>query len=47
MPLTINVPDTLRKSVEAASAGKNTVLYTAKVRGENFWALGLARLTKR
>ena len=30
MPLTINIPDTLRKSVEAASAGKNTVLYTAK-----------------
>lgn len=30
MPLTINVPDTLRRSVEAASAGKNTVLYTAK-----------------
>lgn len=30
MPLTISVPDTLRKSVEAASNGKNTVLYTAK-----------------
>lgn len=30
MPLTINIPDTLRASVEAASAGKNTVLYTAK-----------------
>ncbi|MDD3884564.1 MAG: SUMF1/EgtB/PvdO family nonheme iron enzyme [Gallionella sp.] len=30
MALTINVPDTLRKSVEAASNGKNTVLYTAK-----------------
>jgi len=30
MPLTINVPDTLRRSVEAASGGKNTVLYTAK-----------------
>lgn len=30
MPLTINIPDTLRKSVEAASSGKNTVLYTAK-----------------
>lgn len=30
MPLTINVPDTLRKSVEAASQGRNTVLYTAK-----------------
>ena len=29
MPLTINIPDTLRKSVEAASQGKNTVLYTA------------------
>lgn len=30
MALTINVPDTLRKSVEAASQGRNTVLYTAK-----------------
>ena len=30
MPLTINVPDTLRRSVEAASGGKLTVLYTAK-----------------
>ena len=30
MALTINVPDTLRKSVEAASGGRNTVLYTAK-----------------
>ena len=25
--------------------GTFTVLYTAKVRGENFWALGMARLT--
>lgn len=30
MALTINVPDTLRKAVEAASGGHNTVLYTAK-----------------
>jgi formylglycine-generating enzyme len=30
MPLTINVPDTLRRSIEAASGGKSTVLYTAK-----------------
>lgn len=30
MSLTINVPDTLRKAVEAASQGRNTVLYTAK-----------------
>lgn len=30
MPLTINITDTLRKSVEAASGGRNTVLYTAK-----------------
>ena len=30
MALTINIPDTLRKSVEAASGGRNTVLYTAK-----------------
>lgn len=30
MSLTISVTDTLRKSVEAASQGKNTVLYTAK-----------------
>ena len=30
MALTISVPDTLRKSVEAASGGRNTVLYTAK-----------------
>lgn len=30
MAITINIPDTLRKSVEAASGGKNTVLYTAK-----------------
>lgn len=30
MPLTINVPDTLRKAVESASQGRNTVLYTAK-----------------
>ena len=30
MALTINIPDTLRKSVEAASQGKNTVMYTAK-----------------
>ena len=30
MALTINIPDQLRKSVEAASGGKNTVLYTAK-----------------
>lgn len=30
MPLTISVPDTLRKAVESASGGKVTVLYTAK-----------------
>ena len=30
MALIISVPDTLRKSVEAASLGQNTVLYTAK-----------------
>ncbi len=30
MPLTISVPDTLRRSVESASGGKVTVLYTAK-----------------
>lgn len=30
MTLTINITDTLRKSVEAASGGRNTVLYTAK-----------------
>lgn len=30
MPLTINVPDTLRRSVESASQGRNTVIYTAK-----------------
>jgi formylglycine-generating enzyme len=30
MALTISVPDTLRKSVEAASLGQNTVLYTTK-----------------
>lgn len=30
MALTISVTDTLRKSVEAASLGRNTVLYTAK-----------------
>lgn len=30
MAITINVPDQLRRSVEAASAGKLTVLYTAK-----------------
>ncbi len=30
MALTINIPDTLRKSVEAASGGRNTVLYTDK-----------------
>lgn len=30
MALTISVTDTLRKSVEAASQGKNTVMYTAK-----------------
>jgi sulfatase modifying factor 1 len=30
MALTINITDTLRKSVEAASGGRNTVLYTAK-----------------
>ena len=30
MALTINIIDTLRKSVEAASGGRNTVLYTAK-----------------
>ena len=29
MPITINVPDALRAQVEAASGGKNTVLYTA------------------
>jgi len=29
MPLTISVPDSLRMSVEAASGGKQTVLYTA------------------
>lgn len=29
MPLVINAPDALRKSVEAASAGRNTVIYTA------------------
>lgn len=30
MSLTINAPDQLRKQVEAASAGQNTVVYTAK-----------------
>ena len=30
MPLTISAPDSLRMSVEAASGGLNTVLYTAK-----------------
>jgi sulfatase modifying factor 1 len=30
MAISINIPDTLRKSVESASGGKNTVLYTAK-----------------
>lgn len=30
MALTINITDTLRKSVEAASGGRNTVLYTSK-----------------
>ena len=30
MALTISITDTLRKSVEAASGGRNTVLYTAK-----------------
>ena len=30
MALTINITDTLRRSVEAASGGRNTVLYTAK-----------------
>lgn len=30
MSLVINAPDALRKSVEAASGGRNTVLYTAK-----------------
>ena len=30
MTLTINVPDSLRRSVEAASQGKVTVMYTAK-----------------
>lgn len=30
MALTINITDTLRASVEAASGGRNTVLYTAK-----------------
>ena len=30
MALIINLPDTLRKSVEAATQGRNTVIYTAK-----------------
>jgi len=30
MPITISVPDALRQSVEAASGGRNTVLYDAK-----------------
>lgn len=30
MPLTISVPDSLRRSVESASQGKVTVMYTAK-----------------
>ena len=30
MPLTISVPDTLRRAVESASGGRNTGLYTAK-----------------
>jgi hypothetical protein len=30
MPLTISVPDSLRQSVEAATGGKNTVLYDAQ-----------------
>lgn len=29
MPITINVPDQLRRQVEASSSGRNTVLYTA------------------
>lgn len=30
MPITISIPDALRQSVEAASGGKNTVLYDVK-----------------
>jgi len=30
MPLTINIPDTLRRAVESGSGGLNTVRYTAK-----------------
>ena len=30
MGLIINIPDSLRRAVECASQGKNTVLYTAK-----------------
>lgn len=30
MSVTINIPDTLRKQVESASSGQNTVLYTQK-----------------
>jgi hypothetical protein len=30
MPITISVPDALRQAVEAASGGRNTVLYDAK-----------------
>lgn len=30
MALTINIPDTLRRAVESASGGRNTVLYSAK-----------------
>lgn len=30
MALTINIPDTLRRAVESASGGRNTVLYTGK-----------------
>lgn len=39
MPLTILTPDTLRKQVEAASKGQNTVHYTAKGQPSYFFVL--------
>jgi hypothetical protein len=39
MALTISIPNTLRKQVEAASQGKNTVHYTAKGQPSYFYVL--------
>lgn len=44
MSIVINAPDALRRSVEAASQGRNTVIYTAKGQPSLMWVQPLVNL---